>query len=108
MLNGTGSPGGTYSWAKAGVSYGDFKEGRVLEFGTVERALTDQDGYFESSRVSTLLADVDGTLRGLWVGGALRNATVDYYIADLATLRASDPLPEDQPALPPARSTWGT
>jgi hypothetical protein len=28
--------------------------------------------------------------------------------AGVATLRASDPLPEDDQASPPARSTWGT
>ena len=87
----TGSPIIVHRWAKAGIPHGLPKSARVLEFGTVTLPLSDLDGGPESATISTLLSDVDGVLRALWVSGTIRQARVDYFVADLTTLKGGSP-----------------
>lgn len=44
---------------------GKLYEGRVLQFGTVHRAISDTDGYFEISDITTRLANTDGFFSNL-------------------------------------------
>ena len=83
-----GSPATVYRWAQMAIPYGLPKEARVLRFGTLTRALSDIDGGFESATITTELQDFDRVIRSAWDSGTLRGARVDYYCADLATLRS--------------------
>jgi hypothetical protein len=55
----------------------------------VTRRLTDGDGGPQASTVTTTFADTDRALRTAAFGGTLHFARVDYYVADLETIRAN-------------------
>jgi hypothetical protein len=82
-----GSPATVYRWAGMSIAHGEPKEARVLQFGTLTRALSDIDGGFESATITTELQDIDGTIRSAWLTGTLRGARVDYFCADFATVK---------------------
>jgi hypothetical protein len=85
----TSSIGGTvYRWAKVGIPYGNPKTPRVLSFGSLTRALSDDKGGFESSAMTILLSDYDRTLRGLHATQTLLNKSITVYVADEATIVA--------------------
>jgi hypothetical protein len=79
--------GGTMkSYAGVGIPHGTMKEGRAQSLGTVKRQLCDADHGYEASVITSSLIDTDGALRAL--GSTLKGALVDYWIADLTTLKA--------------------
>lgn len=75
-------------YAKATIPHGTPKFGRVLRFGRVVRRLTDGDGGPQASIVTTHLADTDRALRAAAWAGTLNFALVEYFVADLETIRA--------------------
>jgi hypothetical protein len=86
----TGDIGGTiYRWAKVGIPHGNPKTPRVLSFGSLTRALSDDKGGFEGSAMTITLSDYDRTLRGLQATQTLLNKTVTVYVADEATIAAN-------------------
>jgi hypothetical protein len=78
--------GSTYRYAGVGIPHGTMKEARAESLGTVKRQLCDADHGYEASYITSTLIDTDGALRAL--GSTLKGALVDYFIADLATLKA--------------------
>jgi hypothetical protein len=83
----TGSIGGTvYRWSKVGIPYGQPKTPRVLSFGNLTRALSDDKGGFEGSSMTITLSDYDRTLRGLHATQTLLNQMITVYVADAATI----------------------
>ncbi len=78
--------GSTYRYATVGIPHGTMKYARVLEMGRVKRVLADADHGYEAAHITTRLDDSDGALRAL--GSTLKGALVDYFISDLATLKA--------------------
>ena len=79
--------GRVYRFAKATIPHGVPKRARVQRFGTVVRRLTDGAGGPQASTVTTVLVDTDRTLRQLANAGTLQSALVEYFVADLSTLK---------------------
>jgi hypothetical protein len=78
--------GSTVRYAAVGIPHGTMKEARVESLGTVKRQLCDADHGYEASVITSTLIDTDGALRAL--GSTLKGALVDYWIGDIATLKA--------------------
>lgn len=78
-----------YRYAASDIPHGLPKTGRVESFGEITRTFSDADKGYEAARVLTVLSDTDRVLRGLANSGTLRNALVEYYIADHATIVAA-------------------
>jgi hypothetical protein len=78
--------GTTKRYAGIGIPHGTMKEARAQSLGTVKRQLCDADHGYEASVITSTLIDTDGALRAL--GSTLKGALVDYFTADLATLKA--------------------
>lgn len=66
-----------------------FKEARLLGSGGIVRALSDQEGRFETAHVSYSLSDHDRLLRGMAGTGTLLNKRVDDYLQSAAQMRAA-------------------
>ncbi|MBU0994124.1 MAG: hypothetical protein KJ737_16660 [Proteobacteria bacterium] len=61
------------------LSSGEFFEGRVMQFGTISRSVSNTSGNFEISDVTLILANTDGKLSEVSFSGWL-NRTVSYYM----------------------------
>jgi hypothetical protein len=86
----TGDIGGAiYRWAKVGIPHGNPKTPRVLSFGDLTRALSDDKGGFEGSSMTIQLSDYDRVLRGLHATQTLLNKSIAVYVADAATIAAN-------------------
>lgn len=70
------------------IPHGDPKAPYVLKWGQVERALGDSDGGPQASTQEILLFDRNGDIRAARRDDTLRNAVVDVFVADLATVQA--------------------
>ena len=62
----------THVWAPVDLPdpstyYHGFKSAKILGFGPVVRALSDENGDYESQRFEVVLSDIDRTIRG-WLG----------------------------------------
>jgi len=62
----------THVWAPVDLPdpstyYHGFKSAKILGFGPTVRALSDENGDYESQRFEVTIADVDRTVRG-WLG----------------------------------------
>lgn len=79
----------TYRWSNVSIPHGTLKQGRVQSFGAPTRRLADADHGYEASRVTSTVIDTDGVLRALSIAGTLKGAVIDYYQADLATIKAA-------------------
>lgn len=79
--------GTTLRFASVGIPHGTMKDGIVESFGRVKRQLCDGDHGYESAVITSTLIDTAGTLRA--ASATLKGALVDYFIADLATIKVA-------------------
>jgi hypothetical protein len=68
----------TYLWAPVDLIdpetyYGGYKEARILSYGRIRRALSDDRGQFETSQFSMVMADTDRLIRGLLASSNTKN-----------------------------------
>lgn len=76
-------------YSNVSIPHGTHKQGRIERLGTITRVLADADHGYETARDTLSLIDDDGELRTLAISGTLKNARVDIFTADLATVQAS-------------------
>jgi hypothetical protein len=82
--------GTTYTWGKVGINIGSLAvQPRVLSFGAVTRALSDDKGGFESARMTVMLSDYDRTVRGLHNSQTLLNQSVTVYAQSESGMRSA-------------------
>jgi hypothetical protein len=85
----SGTPN-TYLWAPVDLIddadyYGGYKEARILSYGRIRRALSDDRGQFETAQFSIIMSDTDRLIRGL-----LASANSKYFLNRMIVLRMID------------------
>lgn len=80
--------GTTYRFSDIGIHDANPKEARVLSFGTLSRALSDDRGNVELPHMTVRLSDFDLFFRELGATGLMHNQPFSCFVADLTTVLA--------------------